>query len=162
MSAHFQKTSKHWDEFSGIRAALAASGRCEPKILALLATETYFRSTIHRVLEYLYWIVIDAINPARADFISLGISQAQVHHWRRAGIVSQTSLRISTLARFWNPFLNYDVCNFVLSTNMVNTENMAVILRAYTGRVTRYHLSVFAFFFQKARRDVEVIRSCTL
>ena len=144
------ETNKHWYNFCSTAALLVSNGRRDPLVLALLATESFFRPSTHRAFEAVYWLIMNFISPKRSEFISVGISQVQVRHWQVAGIIPRTTSVVSTLMKLYNPLLNYDACRYVISTESRNHEEPEEILRAYTGQATGYHISVFRRFLERA------------
>ena len=148
----YLETNKYWKKFSSTVALLAASGRKEPIVIALLATESFFRPSIHRTFESFYWYIMDFVSPKKSEYISVGISQVQVRHWRAAGIISRKTSKVSALMKFYNPLLNYDACRYVVNTTDGNHEEPEAILHVYTGQTTDYHISIFKQFLESAVR----------
>jgi len=148
----YPETNKHWKKFSSTAAFLVASGRRDPTVIALLATESFFRPFMHRTFESFYWYIMDFVSPKKSKYISVGISQVQVRHWRAAGIISHKTSKISAFMKFYNPLLNYDACRYVLDTTDGNCEEPEAILHVYTGRTTGYHISIFRHFQERTVR----------
>ena len=148
----YQETNKHWEMFSSTVAFLISHNRRDPLVLALLAAESFFRPTIHLFFESIYWILMDMFNSNRADYISVGISQVQIRHWRAAGIISCSTSRFSSLLKIYNPLLNYDACKSLIGTTNYSVDHQDKILDFYTGKTTRYHKLVFNNFLGRAKQ----------
>jgi hypothetical protein len=144
----FRETNKHWRKYISTVALFLASDRRDAVIIATLATESFFRPLLHRSIESLYWLLMDIISPKKAKYISVGISQVQVRHWKETGIISSTTSRISALFKFHNPLINYDVCRSFIDKSNINCKTPENILRKYTGKTTKYHALVFEHFLQ--------------
>ena len=144
----YQETNKHWSGFSSTVALLLANGRRDPVVIALMATESFFRPALHRGLEGLYWFALDIIAPAKAKYISVGISQVQVRHWQTEGILSHSTSRLSSLFKFYNPLINYDVCIRFLDIFDIQHEQAEKLMQKYTGKTTKYHINVFEHFLK--------------
>lgn len=146
----YQETNKHWGEFSSIVHLLLESGRRDSVVIALMATESFFRPILHRILEGLYWFVMDIFFLEKAKYISMGISQVQVRHWHTAGIISCSTSRVAKLIKFYNPLLNYDACKSFVDIADIRYEQTEIILHKYTGKTTRYHFSIFEHFLNRS------------
>jgi len=144
----YQETNKHWSKFSSTVALLLASGRRDSVVIALMATESFFRPVLHRSLEVLYWFVMDIVAHEKAKYISVGISQVQVRHWQTAGIISFSTSRFSTLIKFYNPLINYDACKSFLDIADIRHEQTEKMMRKYAGKTTRYHILIFEHFLK--------------
>jgi len=141
-------TSEHWKKFVPTLACLCASRRDDPTNLALLATESFFRDRVDRLLELLGWALLELMGSPKAAFVSVGIAQLQARHWsREKGVAFVRVLR--QLSVFTDPFSNYDEClGFVRRTQSVPQPGLS-LLRYYSGRVTRYHLAVYGDFYYR-------------
>ncbi|MFH1008954.1 MAG: hypothetical protein V1800_15885 [Candidatus Latescibacterota bacterium] len=148
----YQETKKHWSEYTSTVALLLANGRRDAVVIATMATESFFRPALHRSIESLYWFALDIIAPEKAKYISVGISQVQVRHWKETGVISCSVSRISTLFKFHNPLINYDVCTSFIGKASIRHESTENILREYTGKTTRYHALVFAHFLKASQK----------
>lgn len=147
---HYQETSKHWNEFIKTVVLLQNSNRKNPTILAILATESFFRPVQYRIFEYLYWSLLEILGSAKAKYISVGISQVQVRHWLRAGLVFSSANQISTIIKFQDPILNYDACKYFLEENDLNGGSGKDIMKIYTGKTTRYHVNIYSHFLSNS------------
>jgi hypothetical protein len=148
----YQETNKHWLKYASTVAVLFANDRRDAVVIAILATESFFRPLSHRFIEVLYWFLMDIISPEKANYISVGISQVQVRHWKEAGAVSIATSRITALLKFHNPLINYDVCKYFIDKSNINCNVTENILREYTGKTTKYHGLVFKHFLQASLR----------
>lgn len=63
---------------------LTSSQRTDHDVIAIMMTESHFRGSGFRLLEYMAFRILRAINHRRADTISLGVGQVQARHWRTA------------------------------------------------------------------------------
>jgi hypothetical protein len=138
---------------------LRARGRRDPIVLALLATESFFRPTVWRTFEYFVWAALDSLRFPRANFISVGLSQVQVRHWRRANIISDTTPRLLAIYRFSNPLLSYDACLEFLNEVEVYPKSAAEIAVCYSGRTTQYHVQVLNIFLNFANLEASACAS---
>ncbi len=148
-------TNRHWREFSSTQALLVASGRRDPTVLAVLTTESFFRRRLERMLEYISWFILDCFNCSRADTISVGISQVQVRHWRKAKIVGDATSRFAMISKFCNPLMCYDACRAALGEELIESRNEKAIALEYTGHTTSYHISVLGEFLRLSLANVE-------
>lgn len=143
---HANPAKKHLSHFMPLLAYFYANDRKEISILAVLATESFFRPFFHRYMEYLYWFINDIFGTAKTDFISVGIAQIQIRHWKTLGIISSNESRFSKLLKFINPLINYDLCKKYLSDQKTNIQTDEKLLKIYTGNTTNYHAFVFKYF----------------
>lgn len=148
---HYQETNKHWCKFVGTIKLLHKQGKNDTTVIAVLATESFFRPTLHRTFEYLYWLLLDSISIEKTKYISVGISQVQVRHWLESKLISSSTNQISTIMKFSNPFLNYDVCQYFLSKYQLNGNSGKEIMKIYTGKTTRYHINIYNHFLSNVR-----------
>ena len=156
----------HWRGFRPLAVKLAVGGRTNQSVLALLATESFFRDRIDRMLELASWAFLDMMGAPAAMRISVGLAQVQVRHWRRVS-GSRPWRTIRALRTFSDPRANYDACrDFVASQGMLAAGPIEV-LGCYTGRVTRHHLEVFeanrrlAAVFNTRPRPKSRCRACS-
>jgi len=144
---HYHETNKHWNDFIRTVVLLQKNNRKNPTIVAILATESFFRPTLHRFFEYLYWSVLRLAGSEKEKYVSVGISQVQVRHWIKSGLISFSANQISTITKFQNPILNYDACKYFLSKNKLNGSSGKEIMKIYTGKTTRYHIEIYNHFY---------------
>ena len=129
-------------------ASLINTGREDPVVLAILLTESFFRTRLDRALELAVWIVLSVLSPCRARFVSVGIAQIQVRHWQiPTGFWIVRMLR--QIMVFSDPTANYDNCLSLLQGFRVSEPSDLRLLRYYTGQVTRYHMMTYREFYRR-------------
>lgn len=144
--------SKHWRAFSSNVALLQASGRRNRTILAVLATESFFRPAGVRCIEMAAWVCLTLVGTRRAETISVGLAQAQVRHWRSAALIDSTTNPLFAIAKFCDPRANYDACLAVLRPILSTVPTAKIIALLYTGKTTDFHVRVLSDFLELATR----------
>jgi hypothetical protein len=153
----FQETNKHWLQYFSVISLLLASGRKNQVIIALMATESFFRPKLHRLAEVFCWLVLDILHSERSKYISVGISQVQVRHWHSAGIISGSDSRVSIMLKFFSPFQNYDMCKYFIEMSGIQYGRTESIVYAYSGKTTKYHSLIFKHFLNLSKRPKKAL-----
>lgn len=131
----------HWKKLYPMLHHLIATGRKDPAVLAILFTESFFRDSIARSIEYVAWLFLVAVGHRRADSISVGLAQIQVRHWVHFGYGRSWW----SLLHFTDPIANYDVCAALVDEVRESGDHRALLAR-YTGKTTVYHHKVYGQF----------------
>jgi len=122
---------------------LMASGRRNPIILSIIASEMYFRGRIDRLFEYFAWLLMSIIHPERATHITLGIAQIEVSKWIFFGNVRAFRPSLKAVLYFTDPLANYDICDAYLNSNSANYKtSFNQIARYYNGAPRTYYIFV--------------------
>jgi hypothetical protein len=93
---------RHYVQFKPKLDRLIHSQRDDPFVLAIMATETYFRSRAQRFLEYFVWIILKSLNRERAKYLSVGRAQVQVRHWINFGYIHKKRTTLTSIRTFVN------------------------------------------------------------
>ena len=113
---------------------LRRNGRSDPKVLAILAVEAFYRPRAARTIEYLWWLVLSVLGKPSASTITVGIAQARTSHWRDLGLLNSERFSLRRLARVLDLDANYDVCHRYLSERrMLDERDVLALTHAYTG-----------------------------
>lgn len=117
---------------------LWSSGRRDLDVIAILMTESYFRSASFRILEFVCYYLLKFIGISRADTISLGIGQVQARHWTLRPTFSSI-----------NSFeLAYDL---VASFMPESASNLRAKVAIHVGEVRGYYMRVAEKFLGHVR-----------
>jgi len=142
--------SNHIAKMSPIIIYLVRSGRFNTYVLSLLATETFFRDRLQRMLEFFAWIVLSIFWPSRVSTLSIGVAQVQIRHWISLGFLQSPRPHIRSLMTVLDPKVNYDVCHAYLRKHEVDqTSNMQDIALIYRGAARGHYTLALATCFKQ-------------
>jgi hypothetical protein len=139
------------------KASLGELGR-DPWILAVLATESYFRRPSSRVLEYIAWVLLHATWPQRALSLTIGLAQVKLSSWVTLGVLANTRPSLANLSTVLSPSANYAVAERYLQSRIHNGAISAKSIAAcYVGEARAYYISLLA----EAHEEAVVLRHRT-
>jgi hypothetical protein len=116
------------------RRRLGPTGRTDPWVLAIMATEAYFKRRAGRILEGIAWPVLSVVWPARLATLSVGVAQIQLRHWVSLGQLSGVRFTPPRLWRVLSLRRNYDACAAYLNERAQLDElDVPTAVRLYTG-----------------------------
>ncbi len=115
---------------------LFSSGRCDLDLICILMTETYFRSTGIRILEYLAFRILNWVYPRRAKIVSLGPAQIQARFWRTRPSLS--SILCSLHA--------YDILDHYMVLHGARDQDLRKKIAIHVGEVRGYYFSMALYF----------------
>lgn len=121
---------------------LERTGRTNRSVLALLFTEMLFRDPLHRVLEYIAWIILGSLQAQRVLYLSVGTAQIQIRHWIAMGFIPDEKPRMSSLGVLLSLTKNYDACESWIHANSLEAASFPTVVGKYRGELRRYHLCV--------------------
>lgn len=122
-----------------------------PATLSVIATEMYFRSSIHRFLEYCAWIVLWYLDSQRVKTLSVGIAQIQLKRWVGLGFISSCRPSITNLQCVASVENNYAACHQYLGGIASFEENNAKALsELYSGKARKYHTKAIEAAYEAA------------
>lgn len=142
---------QHRRAATALLALLYATRRTERQVLAVLLTETFFRDSVQRFLEYGTWLVLSAIWPSRAARLSVGIAQIQLRHWVRLGSLRSTRFSVRALAAVMSLEANYDICAALLRERGLLEATPRQVAAAYRGEARGYHVRTLNWFYCSVR-----------
>jgi hypothetical protein len=113
---------------------LHASGRSDPRVLAILTVEAFYRPLLRRAFEYTGWLVLSLLGSRAASRVTMGIAQARVSQWRHLGLLDSERFSPRRLARVLDLEANYEVCHrYLARRQMLGESDTLVLTAAYTG-----------------------------
>jgi hypothetical protein len=114
-------------------------------VASLLSTEMYFRRSLHRLMEYIAWIIYWVACPKKLSSLSVGIAQIQLRHWRDLGVISSLNPTPKNLRLITHPTTNYMACRkFLLVRGYAKDISIIDLAHIYTGSARRYYVTVLA------------------
>src|SRR5688500_13239345 len=136
----------HWIKRRWTVARLINSGRRDPTIMSVLLTESYFRPPVWRGLEYLAWLMLRKLVPARAARLTLGLAQVSFKAWKAHRPLENWGV-LTSLKHFSSLEDNYDVCDDYLRgygpPDSLSNRRVAAL---YVGEARKYYIDVMAAF----------------
>jgi hypothetical protein len=127
------------------RRRLGPTGRTDRWVLAIMATEAYFKRPFGRLLEGLAWPVLSIVWPARLKTLSVGVAQIQLRHWVDLGQLSGLRFTFPRLWRVLSLRRNYDACAAYLNARMQPERlDVPTAVRLYTGGMNPSYAHVLA------------------
>lgn len=122
-----------------------------PAVLAIIATEMYFRSSLYRFAEYFAWFALWHFNSKRVEVLSVGISQIQIKMWVELGFINSCRPSISNLWVVANVDNNYMACQRYLEQVASSKESNAKVLsELYSGKARIFHSKTIARAYEAA------------
>jgi hypothetical protein len=119
---------------------LQRRGCSDPKVLAILAVEAFYRPRARRAVEYAGWLLLSLAGSRSASRITVGIAQARVSHWHDLGMLDSERFSIRGLARVLDLGANYEVCHRYLSERGIPEDpDASALTAAYTGAQRRQY-----------------------
>jgi hypothetical protein len=126
--------------------------RLSPVVLSVIASEMYFRRPLHRLLEYLAWVILWGVGSKRIETLSVGIAQVQLRTWKQLGYINSCVPSIFNLMVVLNIENNYAACGGVLGRSISLSEmNHRELSRIYLGRARIFHVKVIELAFNIAK-----------
>lgn len=114
-------------------------------VASLLSTEMYFRRNLHRLMEYIAWIIYWIAYPKKLSSLSVGIAQIQLMHWRDLGFIPSLNPTPKNLRLITHPTINYMACRkFLLVRGYAKDISLIDLAHIYTGSARRYYVTVLA------------------
>lgn len=105
-------------------------------------TESFFRSDLLRIVEYIVFRTLAIVGHPKAQLISLGIAQIQARYWKRK----------PTLCDVLSPLNGYDSLYDYLSTRRKLGGPLRCKVAVQVGEVRGYYFNLAIFF-----RDVVMV-----
>lgn len=139
---------RHRSASAAMLARLFATKRTDRQVLAVLLTETFFRDSIQRLLEYGVWLALGALWPSRSAHLSVGRAQVQLRHWVRKDLLPSTRFSFRSLARVMSIEANYDVCASLLRERDLLEATPRQVAAAYCGEARGYHVQTLEWFYR--------------
>lgn len=116
------------------RLRLGPTGRTERWVLAIMATEAYFKRPGGRILECIAWPLLSLFWPARLERLSVGVAQIQLRHWVALGLLSGMRFTPSRLRRVLSLESNYDACAAYLHARaQMDRLDVPTAVKLYNG-----------------------------
>lgn len=114
-------------------------------VASLLSTEMYFRRSVHRLIEYIAWIIYWLVCPHKLYRLSVGMAQIQLRHWRDLGFIRSMSPTPENLRLITDPTTNYMACRkYLVARGYTPGISSKELARLYTGSARKYYVSVLA------------------
>lgn len=113
--------------------------------IAAIATEMRFRTIFHRIVEYIYVILLLLLGKD-AGHISVGIGQISIRHYQNIFGISQISSLILSLSARGNLVA---CCEFIERLGPKNLEELAFL---YNGKSTVFYRRALRENFYSVKR----------
>lgn len=114
-------------------------------VASLLSTEMYFRRSLHRLMEYIAWIIYWVTCPDKLSSLSVGLAQIQLRHWRDLGFITSLNPTLTNLKLITHPTTNYIACRkFLLVRGYAKDISLIDLAQLYTGSARKYYVTVLA------------------
>ena len=114
-------------------------------VASLLSTEMYFRRSLHRLVEYIAWIIYWVICPEKLGSLSVGLAQIQLRHWHDLGFIPSLNPTLKNLKLITHPTTNYIACRkFLLVRGYAKDISLIDLAQLYTGSARKYYVTVLA------------------
>lgn len=124
-----------------------------PVVLSIIATEMYFRNSLHRLAEYFAWILLWHLGSKRVETLSVGIAQIQIKRWVELGFIDSFCQSISNIAVVANVEKNYLACLLYLGKiASYEGSDPKVLSELYSGKARVFHSKVIATTYEAAVR----------
>lgn len=124
-----------------------------PTVLSVIATEMYFRGSLHRFLEYCAWLMLWRFDAKRIESLSVGIAQIQLKRWIEMGYISSYSPSYSHFKSVSSVDNNYDACHrYLTQFTSVEPTNSKELSKLYSGRARVFHVKVLELAFGAATK----------
>ena len=124
-----------------------------PATLSVIAAEMYFRSSIHRLVEYFTWILLWYLDSKRVKTLSVGIAQIQLKRWVELGFINSCRPSITNLLCVASVENNYAACHQYLGGMASFEENNSKALsERYSGKARKFHTKVIEAAYEAAVR----------
>jgi hypothetical protein len=122
---------------------LGPTGRTDRWVLAIMATEAYFKRPTARLLECLAWPVLSVFWPARLATLSVGVAQIQLRHWVGLGQLSGVRFTIPRLRRVLSLRSNYDACAaYLVARTRLDQLDVPTAVKLYNGGMNPHYADV--------------------
>lgn len=118
--------------------ALARSGRTRPDLVAILLTESYFRSRLDRALEYVAWAILWVLRSERLRFLSVGPGQIQLRHWIGIGAIAGLTPKVSHILVTTSWAASYDLAGLLVPAG----SGWKRVAALYRGEARSYHVAL--------------------
>ncbi len=116
---------------------LWATGRQDLDVIAILMTESHFRSPGFRIFEFACYSFLRLIRSPRANTISLGLGQVQARHW--------------TLPPKWSSVGSAEVAYDLISESMpASAASLRAKVAVHVGEVRGFYMEVAEAFHKQA------------
>jgi hypothetical protein len=116
---------------------LWATGRQDLDVIAILMTESHFRSSGFRIFEFTCYSLLRLIRSPRANTISLGLGQVQARHW--------------PLPPKWSSVGSAEVAYDLISESMpTSTVSLRAKVAVHVGEVRGFYMGVAEAFHKQA------------
>lgn len=141
---------KHIDKMTPDIQLLKKSNKGNNYVLAIMLTESFFRSKARMVGEVLFWMLCSIFRPKRVPTISIGICQMQIKHWVSLGSFGDEKPSLKNIFKVFDIFENYEVCYAHLSSmDMLKSCSILEISNFYRGRNGRYYYKTLNHCFKR-------------
>lgn len=112
-------------------------------VASLISTEMYFRRSLHRLMEYVGWIIYWLVWPDKLYGLSVGVAQIQLRHWLALGYIRSVSPTLGHLRMITDPIANYKACReYLLARGYTKDISSNELAHLYTGSARKYYVSV--------------------
>lgn len=115
----------------------------DPWVVAVIATESSFRTAGRRMCELVAWIVLHWAWRTRVEKLSVGLAQVQLRHWVRLGVLTDLRPSLKSFQTVTSLSANYHVVDAYLEAALTAAHwNEQSITLAYVGRAKGFYAKV--------------------